>query len=62
MSYVILFILTGLYMIYGVVQVVRNKALNPMTKCAWIIFVIALPVLGTAGYLRTNFKERHGEW
>jgi len=50
------------YMIYGIVQVVKSKSLSVMNKIVWLAIVIFLPVLGTAGYLRTNFKERHGRW
>ncbi|WP_410478495.1 PLDc N-terminal domain-containing protein [Pedobacter frigoris] len=49
-------------MIYGLVQVLKNKSLTLMSKIVWIFIVVFLPVLGTAGYLRTTFKERHGRW
>jgi hypothetical protein len=62
MGYAFMLLLIALYLIYGIVHVLRDKSLNVLTKCAWIIFIIALPVLGTSGYFRTNFKERHGEW
>jgi hypothetical protein len=50
------------YMIYGIVHVVKNKALGWPQKTIWIVVIVFLPVLGAAGYLRTNFKEKHGRW
>jgi hypothetical protein len=49
-------------MIYGVVQVSKDKSLSLMGKATWIIIIVLLPFLGTAGYLRTTFKERDGRW
>ncbi|TKC06966.1 PLDc N-terminal domain-containing protein [Pedobacter frigoris] len=62
MIYTILILFLLGYMIYGLVQVLKNKSLTLMSKVVWIFIVVFLPVLGTAGYLRTTFKERHGRW
>lgn len=62
MIYAFLILITVSYMIYGVVQVSKNKSLSLPGKATWIIIIVLLPFLGTAGYLRTTFKERHGRW
>jgi hypothetical protein len=62
MIYAFLILITVSYMIYGVVQVSKNKSLSLPGKATWIIIIVLLPCLGTAGYLRTTFKERHGRW
>jgi hypothetical protein len=62
MIYAFLILITVSYMIYGVVQVSKDKSLSLMGKATWIIIIVLLPFLGTAGYLRTTFKERDGRW
>jgi predicted ABC-type exoprotein transport system permease subunit len=62
MFYAVLILLIVSYVIYGIAQVLKEKTLSIVVKITWIIIIIVLPVLGTAGYLRTSFKERHGRW
>jgi hypothetical protein len=50
------------YMLYGIIHVLKNKTLSGLHKAVWVIAVVILPVLGTSLYLRTSFKERHGNW
>lgn len=58
MWYIVFSVLLIGYMIYGVVQVVKNKSLNRAQKAVWIIIAIWLPVLGVALYLKSTFRAR----
>jgi len=58
----ILLILVLCYMIYGVVQVIRDKSLTMLARLIWIAIIVIIPVLGAGWYLRSNFQTRHGRW
>uniref|UniRef100_UPI000EB3AC52 PLDc N-terminal domain-containing protein n=1 Tax=Pedobacter schmidteae TaxID=2201271 RepID=UPI000EB3AC52 len=58
MGYIILIVLLLVYIIYGIVHIKNNKALNLSQKLTWIAIVICLPVLGVSIYLRTTFVPR----
>lgn len=57
-----LYVLVFANVIYGVVQISRNKHLQRAEKVLWFIIVICMPVIGTALYLRATFSAHHGNW
>jgi len=59
MGNALLFLILVGYMLYGVVNVMKNKQLNLTEKIVWIIVIVFLPVLGASLYLRGTFVSRH---
>jgi hypothetical protein len=49
-------------MVYGIVKISKDKNLQVLEKAVWLIFVISMPVLGTALYLRSTFPPHRRVW
>ena len=49
-------------MVYGLIKILKDKNLHLLEKAVWLIFVISMPVLGTALYLRSTFPPQRRVW